>query len=144
MLFLRNPRSVHCFMNYIPISAIQEGGNPGLTPASLPEIFDETFSPSPALNQGSVKPLILQNKAPLWNEQSKSWCLDFKGRVKEASDKNFQLVAAAAVGPSHNVSPAKQERIILQCGMIEKDIFFMDYSYPMSTFEAFTIFLTSM
>jgi hypothetical protein len=144
MLFLRNPRSVHCFMNYIPISAIQEGGNPGLTPASLPEIFDETFSPSPALNQGSVKPLILQSMPPLWNEQRKSWCLDFKGRVKEASDKNFQLVAAAAVGPSHNVSPAKQEKIILQCGMIEKDIFFMDYSYPMSTFEAFTIFLTSM
>ncbi|GAU49356.1 hypothetical protein TSUD_191820 [Trifolium subterraneum] len=143
-LFLRKPRSVYCVMNYIPISAIQEGGNPGLTPTSLPELFDETFSPSPALNQGSVEPLIFQNKAPIWDDQSKSWCLDFKGRVKVASAKNFQLLAAGAVGPSHNVSPSKQERIILQCGMIEKDIFIMDYSYPMSAFEAFVIFLTSI
>ncbi|PNY05255.1 tubby-like F-box protein 5-like [Trifolium pratense] len=107
--------------------AIQKGGNAGLTPTSLPQIFDETICPSSALNQASAEPLILQNNAPmLWDDRSKS----------------FQLVAA--VDPSHNVSPAERKRIILQCGMIEKDIFVMDYSFPISAFEAFAICLTSM
>ena len=34
----------------------------------------------------------LVNKAPHWNEQLRCWCLNFKGRVKLASVKNFQLV----------------------------------------------------
>ncbi|CAJ2635575.1 unnamed protein product [Trifolium pratense] len=127
VLFFRKKRNVHCIMNYIPISAIQKGGNAGLTPTSLPQIFDETICPSSALNQASAEPLILQNNAPmLWDDRSKS----------------FQLVAA--VDPSHNVSPAERKRIILQCGMIEKDIFVMDYSFPISAFEAFAICLTSM
>ena len=33
------------------------------------------------------------NKAPHWNEQLRCWCLNFRGRVKLASVKNFQLVS---------------------------------------------------
>lgn len=40
-------------------------------------------------------PLRLENKAPHWNENLKCWCLNFRGRVKFASVKNFQLVDAA-------------------------------------------------
>ena len=32
------------------------------------------------------------NKAPHWNETLRCWCLNFRGRVKLASVKNFQLV----------------------------------------------------
>ena len=39
--------------------------------------------------------LELENKAPHWNENLKCWCLNFRGRVKFASVKNFQLVDAA-------------------------------------------------
>jgi hypothetical protein len=147
-------------MNSIPISAIQEGGN-APTPTSLPQIFSEPFPFSPALkekspmpdsysgslselpelSQGSADPLILKNKSPRWHEQLQCWCLNFMGRVTVASVKNFQLVAA--VDPSHNVSPAEQERVILQFGKIGKDIFTMDYSYPLSAFQAFAICLTS-
>lgn len=34
----------------------------------------------------------LQNKAPHWNEGLRCWCLNFRGRVKLASVKNFQLI----------------------------------------------------
>ena len=58
-----------------------------------------------------------------------------------ASVKNFQLVAA--VDPSHNVFAAEQEKVILQFGKIGKDIFTMDYCYPLSAFQAFAICLSS-
>ncbi|XP_020217643.1 tubby-like F-box protein 2 [Cajanus cajan] len=160
VLRARGPRRMHCTMNSIPVSAIQEGGN-APTPTSFPQIIDEPFSPSPTLkgkspigdlniaslpelpvqSQGSAEPLVLKNKAPRWHEQLQCWCLNFKGRVTVASVKNFQLVAA--VDPSHNVSAAEQEKVILQFGKIGKDIFTMDYRYPLSAFQAFTICLSS-
>ncbi|KAK7360035.1 hypothetical protein VNO77_02007 [Canavalia gladiata] len=160
VLFTRGPRRMHCIMNTIPVSAIQEGGN-APTPTSFPQIFDEPFSPSPALkgkgsitdlnspsfselpvsNQGSVESLVLKNKSPRWHEQLQCWCLNFKGRVSVASVKNFQLVAS--VDPSHNISAEEQEKVILQFGKIGKDIFTMDYCYPLSAFQAFAICLSS-
>nr|KYP66777.1 Tubby-like F-box protein 2 [Cajanus cajan] len=139
VLRARGPRRMHCTMNSIPVSAIQEGGN-APTPTSFPQIIDEPFSPSPTL-KGKTEPLVLKNKAPRWHEQLQCWCLNFKGRVTVASVKNFQLVAA--VDPSHNVSAAEQEKVILQFGKIGKDIFTMDYRYPLSAFQAFTICLSS-
>lgn len=55
--------------------------------------------------------------------------------------KNFQLVAA--VDSSHNVSAVEQEKVILQFGKIGKDIFTMDYRYPLSAYQAFAICLSS-
>jgi hypothetical protein len=36
---------------------------------------------------------FLQNKQPHWNEALRCWCLNFRGRVRLASVKNFQLVS---------------------------------------------------
>ncbi|KAF9678297.1 hypothetical protein SADUNF_Sadunf07G0020300 [Salix dunnii] len=156
----RGPRRMHCIMHSIPMSSIEEGGTvPTLT--SLTETFGGQFrqlstskgkesvsdisSPSPAqspvLAQGSEEPLVLKNKAPRWHEQLQCWCLNFRGRVTVASVKNFQLVAA--VESFHNVPSADQERVILQFGKIGKDIFTMDYRYPLSAFQAFAICLSS-
>ncbi|XP_015964164.1 tubby-like F-box protein 5 [Arachis duranensis] len=160
VLRTRGPRRMNCTMNSIPVSAIQEGGT-APTPTSLPQIIDEQFPLSPSLkgkapiidvsstsllelpvqSQGLVEPLVLKNKAPRWHEQLQCWCLNFKGRVTVASVKNFQLVAA--VDPSHNLSTAEQEKVILQFGKIGKDIFTMDYRYPLSAFQAFAICLSS-
>jgi hypothetical protein len=65
-----------------------------------------------------------------------------------ASVKNFQLVAAAAAGGNSGggsgLSPESQsERIILQFGKVGKDMFTMDYGYPISAFQAFAICLSS-
>ncbi len=34
----------------------------------------------------------MYNKPPRWNEELNAYCLNFNGRVTEASVKNFQLV----------------------------------------------------
>ncbi|CAK7339587.1 unnamed protein product [Dovyalis caffra] len=108
---------------------------------SVSDISSASLSQSPVLAKGSEEPLVLKNKAPRWHEQLQCWCLNFRGRVTVASVKNFQLVAA--VEPSHNVPAADQEKVILQFGKIGKDIFTMDYRYPLSAFQAFAVCLSS-
>ncbi|KAM1362038.1 hypothetical protein FF1_027082 [Malus domestica] len=155
----RGPRRMHCAMHSIPVSSIQEGGT-APTPTSLLQAYDEQFAVSPSskekdlvaefssttLSEPNVsapgaEPLVLKNKSPRWHEQLQCWCLNFRGRVTVASVKNFQLVAA--VDPPHNVSAEEQERVILQFGKIGKDIFTLDYGYPLSCFQAFAICLSS-
>ncbi|KAI3451675.1 hypothetical protein Pfo_008340 [Paulownia fortunei] len=160
VLRTRGPRRMHCVMHSIPVSSIQEGGT-APTPTSFPQCIDEKspFAPiskgkepvmcssSPNLSSSPVSTpnigvaLVLKNKAPRWHEQLQCWCLNFKGRVTVASVKNFQLVAA--VDPSVNIPAAEQEKVILQFGKIGKDIFTMDYRYPLSAFQAFAICLSS-
>jgi len=74
----------------------------------------------------------LINKPPRWNEQVGAYVLNFKGRVTMASVKNFQLV-----------TPEDEDRIVLQFGKVGKDLFTMDYCYPLSPLQAFTIALSS-
>ncbi|GMQ01755.1 hypothetical protein CsSME_00048286 [Camellia sinensis var. sinensis] len=100
-----------------------------------------------------MKPLILKNKAPRWHEQLQCWCLNFRGRVTVASVKNFQLIAATQPPPppSSGGAPAASQpqtqsdhdKIILQFGKVGKDMFTMDYRYPLSAFQAFAICLSS-
>uniref|UniRef100_A0A7C9CQT8 Tubby-like F-box protein n=1 Tax=Opuntia streptacantha TaxID=393608 RepID=A0A7C9CQT8_OPUST len=156
VLRTRGPRRLHCVMHSIPLASIQEGGS-APTPKSFPH--DEQRSPPPSsLGKDQIisfsttsltepplmfsgDPLILKNKAPRWHEQLQCWCLNFRGRVTVASVKNFQLVAA--VEPHHDIPVAEQEKVILQFGKIGKDIFTMDYRYPLSAFQAFAISLSS-
>ncbi|XP_016647727.1 PREDICTED: tubby-like F-box protein 5 [Prunus mume] len=158
ILRTRGPRRMQCTMQSIPITAVQEGGF-APTPTELSTCLNQKCSPlsisqgkkplanlgssSPTLDleHGMKDPLILKNKSPRWHEQLQCWCLNFKGRVTVASVKNFQLVASAE--PCHNVSLAEQEKVILQFGKIGKDIFTMDYRYPLSAFQAFAICLSS-
>ncbi len=58
----------------------------------------------------------LRNKAPRWHDAYQCWCLDFGGRVTQASVKNFQLVAQGS------------GRVLMQFGRTShKDVFVMDY-----------------
>ena len=43
-------------------------------------------------SQEEVSLLPLQTKKPEWSEAHEAWCLDFGGRVKKASKKNFIMV----------------------------------------------------
>ncbi|XP_074562778.1 tubby-like F-box protein 8 [Curcuma longa] len=95
------------------------------------------------------RPLVLRNKHPRWHEQLQCWCLNFRGRVTIASVKNFQLISAvqpSAGAPTPSEPPAVQsdhDKIILQFGKVAKDMFTMDYKYPLSAFQAFAICLSS-
>ncbi|KAM7251329.1 hypothetical protein ACFE04_023212 [Oxalis oulophora] len=157
VLRTKGPRRMHCVMDSIPFSSIEEGGT-APTPTNLAHFLDQSISPPPEITKGkdfitnssfpspiqpvgAVDPLVLKNKAPRWHEQLQCWCLNFKGRVTVASVKNFQL--AAAVEPFHNIGEPEQDRTILQFGKIGKDIFTMDYCYPLSAFQAFAVCLSS-
>ncbi|GAB4820012.1 hypothetical protein N2152v2_007058 [Parachlorella kessleri] len=76
--------------------------------------------------------VVLRNKPPKWNDTLNAYCLNFGGRVTQASVKNFQLV-----------SVDNMERIILQFGKVGPDVFTMDYAYPMTALQAFAICLSS-
>jgi hypothetical protein len=45
-----------------------------------------------AAEGGRARGLTMRNKAPRWHDELQCWCLDFQGRVTQASVKNFQLV----------------------------------------------------
>ena len=64
-----------------------------------PPTPSQTDSQSPATPRRpsllpSQKGVELQNKPPHWNDTLRCWCLNFRGRVKLASVKNFQLIKA--------------------------------------------------
>ncbi|XP_074833455.1 tubby-related protein 1 isoform X2 [Carettochelys insculpta] len=74
----------------------------------------------------------LHNKAPVWNDETQSYILNFHGRVTHASVKNFQIV--------HSDDP---DYIVMQFGRVADDAFTMDYNYPMCAMQAFAIALSS-
>ncbi|CAA6663477.1 unnamed protein product [Spirodela intermedia] len=119
----RGPRRMQCTMDCIPSSAMEPGG------AAPPQLT----SPPP--------PLVLQNKSPRWHEQLQCWCLNFRGRVTVASVKNFQLVASTDDGRGRQEED--DDDVLLQFGKVGKDLFTMDFRYPLSAFQAFAICLSS-
>ncbi|KAF9601593.1 hypothetical protein IFM89_020509 [Coptis chinensis] len=171
VLGTRGPRRMHCTMHSIPASAIDAGGTVPGQPELLSRSLEDSFrsiSFSKSIDQsvefsssrfsdivgsrdddeeGKERPLVLRNKAPRWHEQLQCWCLNFRGRVTVASVKNFQLIAAtqpAAGAPTPSQpAPPEHDKVILQFGKVGKDMFTMDYRYPLSAFQAFAICLSS-
>ncbi|KAK7817397.1 tubby-like F-box protein 3 [Quercus suber] len=149
----RGPRRMHCVMDAIPNSAVEPGGvAPTQTEFLLGSV--DSFPSLPFFRSKSIRTdsfrsghssvpsegmLVLRNKAPRWHEQLQCWCLNFNGRVTVASVKNFQLVAS----PDNGVAGPEHENVILQFGKVGKDVFTMDYQYPISAFQAFAICLSS-
>lgn len=154
IILIRGPRRMQCVMDSIPARAVEPGGvaptQTEFVASNLDSIPSLPFFRSKSGRGESVQSglqsgqnegmLVLRNKAPRWHEQLQCWCLNFNGRVTVASVKNFQLVASpengVAAGPEH-------ENVILQFGKVGKDVFTMDYQYPISAFQAFAICLSS-
>lgn len=148
----RGPRRMQCTMATIPASAVEPGGV-APTPTEFPLSSLESFPSIPFFRSKSThaenmptllsgpeeERLVLKNKAPRWHEQLQCWCLNFRGRVTVASVKNFQLVAS-----QENVSAGQEQgEVVLQFGKVGKDLFTMDYRYPLSAFQAFAFCLSS-
>ncbi|GMJ09161.1 tubby like protein 3 [Hibiscus trionum] len=149
----RGPRRMQCVMDAIPTSSIEPGGVAPTQTEFLHSNLDtfpsllffrskstrsESFRSGP-LSEQKDGMLVLRNKSPRWHEQLQCWCLNFNGRVTVASVKNFQLVAS----PENGVAGQEHENVILQFGKVGKDVFTMDYQYPISAFQAFAICLSS-
>ncbi|ESR57470.1 hypothetical protein CICLE_v10020468mg [Citrus x clementina] len=145
----RGPRRMQCVMDAIPASSIEPGGvaptqtefhHSGLDSfPSIPFFRSKSIRAENFQNDQKEGLLVLRNKAPRWHEQLQCWCLNFNGRVTVASVKNFQLVASLENG----VAGQEHENVILQFGKVGKDVFTMDYQYPISAFQAFAICLSS-
>lgn len=43
-------------------------------------------------NKNTESIIELQNKTPVWNDDTQSYVLNFHGRVTQASVKNFQII----------------------------------------------------
>ncbi|KAG2540752.1 tubby-like F-box protein 6 [Panicum virgatum] len=147
----RGPRRMNCVMDSIPASAVEEGGK-APTQTEFPLGSLDSFPSIPFFRSKSARidtasqsstqkedRLVLKNKSPRWHEQLQCWCLNFRGRVTVASVKNFQLVASDDNGSGSQ----ENDKVILQFGKIGKDLFTMDYRYPISAFQAFAICLSS-
>ncbi|CAD5114309.1 DgyrCDS3449 [Dimorphilus gyrociliatus] len=76
--------------------------------------------------------MLLKNKTPSWNDEINSYQLNFNGRVKRASVKNFQIVHM------------HDDDIVLQFGKVDEEVFIMDYKYPFSALQAFVVSLSSL
>ena len=75
---------------------------------------------------------VMRNKAPRWNEALGAYCLNFNGRVTEASVKNFQLAW------EHD-----DDSVVLQFGKVGERVFTCDFSWPLTPLHAFAVCLSS-
>ncbi|GFR52500.1 hypothetical protein Agub_g15074 [Astrephomene gubernaculifera] len=82
---------------------------------------------------------MLATRPPEWDPAAKSYTLDFQGRVRASSVKNFQLVHW-----DHNTD-RKGSDLVLQFGKMNKgsEDFALDFTYPLNLQKAFGIALAS-
>lgn len=83
----------------------------------------------PSGNAGR-RQLMMHNKAPIWNETSQVYQLDFGGRVTQESAKNFQIEYLG--------------RQVMQFGRIDGNAYTLDFQYPFSALQAFSVALANV
>ena len=83
------------------------------------------------LSDGTIEKF--QNVKPRWSEKMQCYCLNFYGRVKKASAKNFQIIR-----------PNETDDILLQHGKFAKMEYSIDFRDPFSPLFAFAISLVSI
>ena len=95
--------------------------------------------------------LIMNTKKPSWNKRLSAWTLNFSGRVKRASKKNFLLVAKSdnfsfeGGGAQAEVEGEDEggSSVYLRFGKFTKNKFILDFQAPMSTTVALGICVTA-
>ena len=75
-----------------------------------------------------------RNKSPRWNERLKSYALNFGGRVKQASIKNFILI-----DNSYDIEDEDKAPNVIIFGKIDDNTFALEFGAPLSLFQAFGI-----
>ncbi|KAJ1905688.1 hypothetical protein LPJ81_001783 [Coemansia sp. IMI 209127] len=80
---------------------------------------------------GSI--VALENKAPRWNARAMAYMLDFGGRVTMASSKNLQLISMDC-----------DRYVVVQFGKTDRDVFTLDFRFPVSPVMAFGIAVSVM
>jgi len=76
---------------------------------------------------------VLRTKQPQWDDKLQGHVLNFRGRVTQASVKNFQLECERT-----------GSKTVLQFGRVDKNRFSMDVAWPLSPLQAIGIVLASL
>ena len=84
--------------------------------------------------------VVLKNKQPKWNDQVGAYVLNFNGRVKRASKKNFLLVGEKG---NANMEEFPEDTVFLRFGKMSKTRFSLDFRYPLSPVVALGIACTT-
>ena len=93
------------------------------------------FSEEENLNDfGGSNVIRLRNKSPRWNERLKSYALNFGGRVKQASIKNFILI-----DDSFSLEEEDKAQNLIVFGKIDDSTFALEFAHPLNLFQAFGI-----
>ncbi|XP_063658119.1 tubby-related protein 2 isoform X2 [Pan troglodytes] len=87
--------------------------------------------------------LLLHNKTPSWDKENGVYTLNFHGRVTRASVKNFQIVDPKHRELLETSLAGPEEHLVLQFGRVGPDTFTMDFCFPFSPLQAFSICLSS-
>ncbi|ESP03125.1 hypothetical protein LOTGIDRAFT_137921, partial [Lottia gigantea] len=83
---------------------------------------------------------VMHNKAPLWNENSQVYQLDFGGRVTQESAKNFQIEFRNK--QVYKLYPSFTG--VMQFGRIDSNAYTLDFQYPFSAIQAFAVALANV
>ena len=86
-----------------------------------------------------------ENLRPVWHDGMNAYVLHFDHhRVREKSVKNFRLVRSVP-DPNSKTPGATIQHTVLQFGrVLDRNVFVMDYGYPLSALSAFAICLSSI
>ena len=93
--------------------------------------------------ENNRKKYSLVNDLPEWDEFYKTYKLNFNGRVKQRSKKNFILKYQKSNNSNNKEDEIENEKL-LQCGKIDDFCYALDFITPLSPFEAFSISITSI
>jgi len=96
--------------------------------------FDREYTMVEQDNQQDL--MIFETKKPVWNEQLSAWTLNFNGRVKIPSKKNFLIHAEI---DNHMMEHEFGEDVYLRFGKMSKTRFSLDFRSPISPIVALGI-----
>jgi len=132
ILGIAGPRKMKVLLPLPSLSSVHTVLCPGAGSRRLHDCGEGRSLISKYKDRETCDMILLQSKEAAWDRKLNSYVLNFKGRAKQASVKNFQLCH------SHN-----PEIVIMQLGKVEQDVFIMDFRYPLSALQAFGIALSS-
>lgn len=83
--------------------------------------------------------LTFETKKPTWNDELGAWTLNFHGRVKLASKKNFLMVPEQDNEQMMAEFPDDDGQVFLRFGKVTKSRFSLDFQAPLSPMLALAI-----
>ena len=132
--------------------------------ASLP--CDVVWSPQRGFTKRTGKSVAagnpcLRTKMPVWNEEMQSYTLDYGGRARLASAKNFQLELAPGSVEGPEAEPelvpgssrsgrrkgkgrrGRLDGVVMQFGKYDDNTFNLDFAHPLCGLQALAIALST-